>query len=129
MTSELAQNLILLQHISAIIFFGLLAYNSFFLFTKSSGVMTDKKKKRNIIYRVCDIGCESRGCDFSACNTAEQKLAAIEAFENKCNADAAAEAKAEAEAANAELTAMSMASIAAQLEYQNMMTLEDVKDV
>ena len=56
MTSELAQNLILLQHISAIIFFGLLAYNSFFLFTKSSGVMTDKKKKRNIIYRVCGIG-------------------------------------------------------------------------
>ena len=91
--------------------------------------MTDKKKKRNIIYRVCGIGCESRGCDFSACNTAEQKLAAIEAFENKCNADAAAEAKAEAEAANAELTAMSMASIAAQLEYHNMMTLEDVKEV
>ena len=131
MTSELAQNLILLQHISAIIFFGLLAYNSFFLFTKSSDVMTDKKKKRNIIYRVCGIGCESRGCDFSACNTAEQKLAAIEAFENKCNADVAAEtkAKAEAEAANAELTEMSMASIAAQLEYQNMMTLEDVEEV
>lgn len=75
--------------------------------------------------------CESRGCDFSACNTAEEKLAAIETFENKCNADAAAEAKAkaEAEAANAELTAMSMASIAAQLEYQNMMTLEDMKAV
>lgn len=71
------------------------------------------------------------GCDFSACNTPEEKIAAIEAFEDKRNADAAAEAKAraEAEAANAELNAMSMASIAAQLEYQNMMTLEDVEEV
>lgn len=70
------------------------------------------------------------GCDFSACNTPEEKIAAIEAFEDKRNADAAAEAKAraEAEAANAELNAMSMASIAAQLEYQNMMTLEDVEE-
>ena len=46
----------IIHNISAIIFFGLLAYNSFFLFTKSSGIMTDKKKKRNIIYRVCGIG-------------------------------------------------------------------------
>lgn len=42
--------------ISAVIFFGLLAYNSFFLFTKSSGDMTEKKKIRNIIYRVCSVG-------------------------------------------------------------------------
>ena len=71
------------------------------------------------------------GCDFSACKTAEEKLAAIEAFEDKRNADAIAEAKAkaEAEAANAELNASSLASIAAQLEYQNMMTLEDVEEV
>lgn len=69
------------------------------------------------------------GCDFSACKTAEAKLAAIEAFEDKREADARAEAKAaaEREAANAELNAMSMASIAAQLEYQNMMTLDDVE--
>ena len=40
----------------AFIFFGFLAYNSFFLFTKSSGAMTPEKKKRNIIYRVCGIG-------------------------------------------------------------------------
>ena len=54
---QLPQNISgIIHNISAIIFFGLLAYNSFFLFTKSSGIMTDKKKKRNIIYRVCGIG-------------------------------------------------------------------------
>lgn len=46
----------IVHNISAIVFFGLLAYNSFFLFTKSSGEMTSKKRKRNIIYRVCGIG-------------------------------------------------------------------------
>lgn len=42
--------------ICAITFFVLLAINSFFLFTKSSGEMTKNKKIRNIIYRVCAIG-------------------------------------------------------------------------
>lgn len=46
----------IIHNISAIGFFGLLAYNSLFLFTLSSGNMTEKKKKRNIIYRVCGIG-------------------------------------------------------------------------
>lgn len=70
-----------------------------------------------------------QGCDFSACTTPEEKLAAIEAFEDERNAtaEAAAKAAAEAEAANAELNATSLASIAAQLEYQNMMTLDDVE--
>ena len=45
-----------LHCIFAIIFFGLLAYNSIFLFTKSSGEMTKQKKARNIIYRVCGVG-------------------------------------------------------------------------
>lgn len=69
------------------------------------------------------------GCDFSACNTAEEKLAKIEAFEDERNARAAEEARiaAEREAANAELNAASMASIAAQLEFSNMMMLEDVE--
>lgn len=40
----------------AVVFFGLLAYNSIFLFTKSSGEMTKKKKIRNIIYRICGVG-------------------------------------------------------------------------
>ena len=40
----------------AIVFFSLLSYNSFFLFTKSEGEMTKKKKIRNIIYRVCGVG-------------------------------------------------------------------------
>lgn len=42
--------------ISAIGFFGVLAYMSFFLFTKTSGEMTKQKKIKNIIYRVCGIG-------------------------------------------------------------------------
>ncbi len=42
--------------ICAVIFFALLAYNSFFLFTKCDGAKTKQKKIRNIIYRVCGIG-------------------------------------------------------------------------
>ena len=45
-----------IHFVCAIAFFGLLAYNSFFLFTKSTGEMTKKKKIRNIIYRVCGVG-------------------------------------------------------------------------
>lgn len=42
--------------VSALIFFGILAYNSFFQFTKGSDNPTPNKKKRNIIFRVCGIG-------------------------------------------------------------------------
>ena len=68
-----------------------------------------------------------QGCDFSACQTPEDKLAAIVAFEDTREAEAAAQAKAQAEqeAMNAELNATSLASIAASMEYQNMMTLPD----
>ena len=45
-----------IHNVSAIVFFGLLSYNSLFLFTKSNGEMTKKKKARNIIYRICGIG-------------------------------------------------------------------------
>ena len=45
-----------LHYIFAIIFFVLLAYNSIFLFTKSTGEMTKKKRARNIIYRICGVG-------------------------------------------------------------------------
>lgn len=71
----------------------------------------------------------AQGCDFSACVTAEEKLAAIEAFDEAKNLAAAEAAKERAavEASNAELSATSLASIAAQLEYQNMMTLDDVE--
>jgi hypothetical protein len=72
------------------------------------------------------------GCDFSACVTPDDKIAAIEAFEDEKEAEEKAEREAAkaakaAKIANDELNAMSMASIAAQLEYQNMMTLEDVE--
>ena len=40
----------------AIGFFALLAYNSYFLFTKSAGEMTRRKKIRNLIYKVCGVG-------------------------------------------------------------------------
>jgi hypothetical protein len=45
-----------IHFVCAIVFFGILAYNSFFLFTKGAGEMTKKKKIRNIIYRVCGVG-------------------------------------------------------------------------
>lgn len=45
-----------IHNISAAVFFGLLAYNVLFLFTKSSGEMTKNKRIRNIVYRVCGIG-------------------------------------------------------------------------
>lgn len=45
-----------IHFICAIVFFGILSFNSLFLFTKSSGEMTKKKKIRNIIYRVCGVG-------------------------------------------------------------------------
>ena len=46
----------ILHNICAIGFFGLLAYNSMFLFTKSNGNMTENKKKRNVIFRVSGVG-------------------------------------------------------------------------
>lgn len=46
----------ILHNICAISFFLLLAYNSIFLFTKSGGNMTENKKKRNIVFRICGIG-------------------------------------------------------------------------
>jgi hypothetical protein len=45
-----------IHYASAVGFFGLLAYNSLFLFTKTNGNMTRNKKIRNIIYRICGIG-------------------------------------------------------------------------
>ena len=66
-----------------------------------------------------------QGCDFSACTTAQEKLDAIEAFDDAREA-AAAEAAANS-VSNDELTATSLASIASSMEYQNMLTLEDVE--
>lgn len=70
-----------------------------------------------------------QGCEFTDDMTAEEKLAAIEAFEDAKEAESAftAQENAATEAANAELTATSLASIAASMEYQNMLTLEDVE--
>ena len=42
--------------ISAVGFFGVLAFMSFFLFTKTDGNVTTQKKIKNIIYRVCGVG-------------------------------------------------------------------------
>lgn len=42
--------------ISAMGFFGILAFMSFFLFTKTDGEITKQKKIKNVIYRVCGIG-------------------------------------------------------------------------
>lgn len=53
-----------IHNICALVFFGILAYNSLFLFTKSAGEMTKNKQKRNIIYRVCGIGMLASFCIF-----------------------------------------------------------------
>ena len=65
---------------------------------------------------------EDQGVDFSNCTTNEEKLALIEEFEK-----AQIEKDKEEARLNQELTTTSLASIAASLEYQNMMTLEDVE--
>lgn len=62
---------------------------------------------------------EAQGADFSACVTAEDKLEVIEAFEDAQNAPDPNEVS------NEELTATSLASIAASMEFQNMMSLPD----
>lgn len=49
----------IIHNISAIIFFGLLSYNSFFLFTKGNTNPTRNKKIRNVIYRLCGVGMMS----------------------------------------------------------------------
>lgn len=64
----------------------------------------------------------AQGADFSACETAEDKLEVIEAFEDAQNAPSEG-------VSNEELTATSLASIAASMEYQNMMTLPDDEEV
>lgn len=45
-----------IHNISAVVFFAILSYVSLFQFTKSNGNMTENKKKRNIIFRICGIG-------------------------------------------------------------------------
>ena len=66
---------------------------------------------------------EAQGCDFSTCTTPEEVLATLEAFDVKRETEAETEARAIAEAkteAEAEALAVQQ-SIAASLEYQNMM--------
>lgn len=77
---------------------------------------------------------EGRGCNFDACTTPEEKLAVIEAYDAEAEvkrAEAAArKAQEEADAkATEEMNAASLASIAASMEYQNMLTLPDEEDI
>lgn len=71
----------------------------------------------------------AEGCDFSDCTTDEEKLQAIEDFENARDAEFAARAAEEAatKAAQEEINTTSLASIAASMEYQNMLTLDDAE--
>ena len=72
---------------------------------------------------------ENEGCDFSACTTDQEKVDAIEAFEEECEAQrrAAAIERAQTKALHDEMNATALSSIAASMDYQNMMTLEDVE--
>ena len=71
---------------------------------------------------------EAEGCVIDVNLTADEKLLAIETFENNRAAEEAAKAAEEAanKALQDEINTSSMASIAASMEYQNMLTLEDV---
>ena len=64
---------------------------------------------------------EAQGCDFSLCNTAQEKIDAINDFDKQLKIAA------ENKVSDKTLTATSLASIAASMEYQNMMTLDDVE--
>lgn len=72
---------------------------------------------------------EADGCDFSTCTTDEERLQTIEDYEAACAkaAQEAAEKAAAEKAAKEEANLTSLASIAASMEYQNMLTLEDVE--
>lgn len=70
---------------------------------------------------------ESQGCDFSVCTTPDEMLDVIENFEDEKEAKDAESAA--ASVSNEELTATSLASIAASMEFQNMMSLDDVDPV
>lgn len=75
---------------------------------------------------------EGQGVDFSACTTDQEKIDVIEAYEEAKEIERAEQEALAAEAQvnatmNEDLTASSLASIAASLEYQNMLTLEDVE--
>ena len=63
------------------------------------------------------------GCDFTSCESEQDYLDAIELFEDNKNNHS------EQGISNEELTATSLASIAASLEYQNLLTLEDVETI
>ena len=67
----------------------------------------------------------NQGCDFSNCTTNQEKLDKIEEFETAREQSMKEERN--NTISNEELTATSLASIAASLEYQNMMTLDDVE--
>lgn len=69
------------------------------------------------------LTAENNGVDFSECNSDEEKLDMYEAWEDAMNMPDPNVIN------NEELTAVSLASIAASMEYQNMLTLDDVEEV
>ena len=64
---------------------------------------------------------KEKGADFSSATTPEEKLAIINSFDEQKQKEL------NDVVSNEELTATSLASIAASLEYQNMLTLDDVE--
>ena len=63
---------------------------------------------------------QDMGADFSEAQTDEDKLRIIEAFEDELNTPP--------EVSNEELTATSLASIAAALDFQNLLSLPDEEE-
>lgn len=65
---------------------------------------------------------ENEGCDFSGCTTGDEILDRMQEFDDEKRA----QQEANTEISNEAITADALTSIAASLEYQNMLTLEDV---
>lgn len=54
-TNDKTDFISILHYVTSGIFLVILAFMSFFLFTKSKGTMTPRKKQRNRVYRICGI--------------------------------------------------------------------------
>ena len=68
----------------------------------------------------------AQGCDFQNCNTPEDMLEVIEAFED--HLENKAKLQREHDAFMAEMNTNALMSIAASMEYQNMLSLPDEED-
>ena len=96
---------------------------------KNLTVLCHPSKVNGAYFGILDLEVaryEAEGCDFSSCTTDEEKVAVMEAFDDAREAKIANEIA--EDKANKAVQADALASIAASLEYQNLMTLPDAEE-